>query len=294
MRRLRLFTAADPADPYLDEPPPGPYDYPYGYSDATLADLDFTDLPRQRPTRAPTNIDLDLGALRARRKADHTHAAALAEAILSRCTGPAETAAAEELAALQQRHHQQRPHQHERAHAHWVHAEHTAEIHRVLLDQLNAHAAQAEQRGDTALFTPYAMRRDQLAEHTAVTETRQQLDAARIALLDIAGGPEGIITERDIIARRVTAQHADINVLNLARAHARELAPHSPGLKPRPPAPSPAASPDHAITVLWLMPRPVNASATTPRTAISAHAAFRQVTKCPAALYLPRLPTSRA
>jgi len=72
------------------------------------------------------------------------------------------------------------------------------------------------------------MRRDQLAEHTAnidaaVTETRQQLDAARAALLDIAGGPEGIITERDIIARRVTAQHADINVLNLARAHAREL-----------------------------------------------------------------------
>ena len=67
------------------------------------------------------------------------------------------------------------------------------------------------------------MRRDQLAEHTAVTETRQQLDAARTALLDIAGGPEGIITERDIIARRVTAQHADINVLNLARAHAREL-----------------------------------------------------------------------
>src|SRR6185437_15785479 len=168
------------------------------------------------------NIDLDLGALRARRKADHTHAAALAEAILSRCTGPAETAAAEELAALQQRHHQQRPHQHERAHAHWVHAEHTAEIHRVLLDQLNAHAALAEQRGDTALFTPYAMRRDQLAEHTAtidaaVTETRQLLDAARTALLDIAGGPEGITTERDIIARRVTAQHADINVLNLAR-----------------------------------------------------------------------------
>src|SRR6476469_5331270 len=105
------------------------------------------------------------------------------------------------------------------------------------------------------------MRRDQLAEHTAtidaaVTETRQLLDAARIALLDIAGGPEGIITERDIIARRVTAQHADINVPNLARAHARELAPHAPGLKPRPPAPSPAASPDHAITVLWLMPRP--------------------------------------
>ena len=109
-----------------------------------------------------------------------------------------------------------------------MHAEHTAEIHRVLLDQLNAQAAQAEQRGDTALFTPYAMRRDQLAEHTAnidaaVTETRQQLDAARTALLDIAGGPEGIITERDIIARRVTAQHADINVLTLARAHAREL-----------------------------------------------------------------------
>jgi hypothetical protein len=57
------------------------------------------------------------------------------------------------------------------------------------------------------------MRRDQLAEHTAtidaaVTETRQLLDAARTALLDIAGGPEGI---------------TDINVLNLARAHAREL-----------------------------------------------------------------------
>jgi hypothetical protein len=65
-----------------------PYDYPYGYSDDTLADLAFTDLPRQRPTLAPTNIDIDLGALRARREADYTHAAALAEAILSRCAGP--------------------------------------------------------------------------------------------------------------------------------------------------------------------------------------------------------------
>ena len=40
------------------------------------------------------------------------------------------------------------------AHADWVRAEHTAEIHRVLLDELDAQAVQAEQRGDTALFTP--------------------------------------------------------------------------------------------------------------------------------------------
>jgi hypothetical protein len=109
-----------------------------------------------------------------------------------------------------------------------VHAEHTAEIHRVLLDQLNAQAVQAEHAA-TQRFSPPTRCDATNSPNTPPTSTppSQKPDsssgAARTALLDIAGGPEGIITERDIIARRVTAQHADINVLNLARAHAREL-----------------------------------------------------------------------
>ena len=137
-------------------------------------------------------------------RAAHQHAAHLAQAIL-RFQGPAEVAAAGELAELHERHQQQRHHQHDLAHAHgdWVSAEHTAEIHRALLDQLATQISAAHDAGDADLAATYLTYRDELTQHTtdidsAVTRTRQTLDAARTALIHIAGGPERIVTERDI------------------------------------------------------------------------------------------------
>ena len=129
------------------KPPPDPDDYPYSYAEDTLDGLDFTDLPRHRPTPRPPSVDADIAALRAQRAAAHQHAAQLAQAIL-RCHGPAEVAAAAELAELHERHQQQRHHQHDLAHAHgdWVSAEHTAEIHRALLDRLATQINAAQRR----------------------------------------------------------------------------------------------------------------------------------------------------
>jgi conjugative relaxase-like TrwC/TraI family protein len=228
--------AAAPTEPgeQLDlfndvEPPPDPDDYPYSYAEDTLDGLDFTDLPRHRPTSPAAGVDADIAALRTQRDAAHAHAAQLTQAIL-RGKGPAEVAAAGELAKLNDRHQQQLHYQHNLAHAHgdWVSAEHTAEIHRALLDHLAAQISTADNAGDDALAATYRARRDQLGQHTgdidaAVGTTRQRLDAARTALIDAAGGAENIVTERDIQARRAEAQRADIDALTQARAHAREL-----------------------------------------------------------------------
>ena len=74
----------------------------------------------------------------------------------------------------------------------------------------------------------YHTHRDELARHTAaldaaVHRARRRLDAARSALLEVAGGPDGVITQRHIDARRAAARQADIALLNQARAHARAL-----------------------------------------------------------------------
>ena len=74
----------------------------------------------------------------------------------------------------------------------------------------------------------YHTHRDELTRHTAaldaaVHQARRRLDAARSALLEVAGGPDGVITQHHIDARRAAAQQADITTLNQARAHVRAL-----------------------------------------------------------------------
>jgi hypothetical protein len=214
----------------LHEPPPDPYDYPYGFAEDDLAGLDVADLPLHRPTPTQRGDDIDIPALRARRDAAHQHAQQLADAILSAAGGPAEHAAAAELAELHRRLHEQRPYQHAlaRAHALWVHAEDTAELHHQLLNQLAATITAARHRGDHQAAALYQEHRDHIAEqtqriHTAIHTARTRLDTARTELIHAAGGGNNIITEHHIHTRRAAALRADTQALTVARRHARDL-----------------------------------------------------------------------
>ena len=72
------------------EAPPDPHDYPYSYADDTLDGLDFTDLPRHRPSHSAPG-STPTSPPRAQRAA-HQHAAHLAQATAR--PRPAEVAAA--------------------------------------------------------------------------------------------------------------------------------------------------------------------------------------------------------
>jgi conjugative relaxase-like TrwC/TraI family protein len=214
----------------LHEPPPDPDDYPYGFAEDDLAGLDVTDLPQHRLTPTQRGVDLDIPALRARRDEAHQHAHQLADAILRGGGGPAEQAAADELADLHRRHHEQRPYQHALARAHtlWVHAEDTAELHHQLLDQLAATITAARGRGDHQDAVRYQEHRDHIGQQTnridtAMRTARAHLDTARAELIHAAGDVNNIITEQHIHARRAAAQRADTQALTAARRHARDL-----------------------------------------------------------------------
>ena len=179
----------DPPDD-LHEPPPDPYDYPYGFAEDDLAGLDIDDLPRQRVAAPGLVDDIDIPALRARRDAAQHHAQQLADAILNAAGGPAEQAAGPELADLHRRLNEQRPYQQALARAHtlWVHAEDTAELHHQLLDQLSAAVTAANNRVDHQAATRYQQHRDQVTEqtqriNTAVHTARTRLDTARAELI---------------------------------------------------------------------------------------------------------------
>ncbi|WP_196760410.1 hypothetical protein, partial [Mycobacterium avium] len=114
------------------------------------------------------------------------HARQLADAILRGGGGPAERAAATELAELHRRLVEQRPYQKALAHAHarWVHAEDTAELHRQLLTQLDAAITAATERSDHAAATRYQQHHSQVSQQTervdaAVRTTRGRLHGAR-------------------------------------------------------------------------------------------------------------------
>ncbi|KAA1250181.1 relaxase domain-containing protein [Mycobacterium simiae] len=214
-----------PAD-ILDEPPPDPY----GFAEDDLAGLDLTDLARHRPTPTQHEADVDIPALRARRDAARRHVHRLEAAILRGTGGPAEHAAAAELAEMHRRHHQQRPLQRAlaRAHARWVHAEDTAELHHRLLDQIAATATAAARLGDHPAAARYRKHRDHVAQQSdridaAVRHARERLDAARAELLGATGGPESIVTDRDIQDRRAAALRTDTDALAEARRRARDL-----------------------------------------------------------------------
>lgn len=217
-------------DDDLGEPPPDPTDYPYSFADEDLAALDFDDLPHHRSLAAERADNADIPALRARRDAAHRRVRLLEKAILAGGGGPAEHAAADELADLRRRHHQQRPLQHTLAHAHtrWVHSEDTTALHRQLLDQLDAAITAATSRGDAGAAARYHSHREQVAQQTeriaaALHTARTRIEDARSALLHAAGGPQGIVTEHHIQNRRNQAIAADTQTLNDARRHARTL-----------------------------------------------------------------------
>jgi hypothetical protein len=217
-------------DQDLHEPPPDPCDYPYGFVEDDLAGLDLADLPTTRPA-APARVDdVDIPALRARRDAAHQHAQQLAAAILTGGGGPAEHAATAELAELRRHLLEQRPHQQAlvQAHAGWVHAEDTAELHRQLLTQLSAAITAATARGEHDTAARYRQHHTQVSEQTqrvdtAVRTARTRLDAARTELIDAAGTVAGIVTEQHLHDRRARALRADTETLTVARRHAREL-----------------------------------------------------------------------
>ncbi len=217
-------------DQDLHEPPPDPYDYPYGFVEDDLAGLDLADLPTVRPA-APARVDdIDIPALRARRDAAHQHAQQLAAAILTGGGGPAEHAAAAELAELRRCLLEQRPYQQALAdaHARWVHAEDTAELHRQLLTQLSAAITAATERGEYDAVARYRQHHTQVSEQTqrvdtAVSTARARLDSARAELINTAGGVAGIVTEQHLHDRRARTLRADTETLNAARRRARDL-----------------------------------------------------------------------
>ncbi len=229
--QLDFDTAGDygPAQD-LGEPPPDPTDYPYSFAEENLAGLDFDDLPHHRPLAAARAENTDIPALRADRDAAYRHLRQLEKTILGGAGGPAEHAAAAELADLRQRHEQQRP-LHEalaQAHTRWVHAEDAAALHATLLDQLDAAITAATGRADDAAVARYRAHRDQVTGNTerinaALHTARARLDKARTALLDAAGGPAAIVTEHHIQTRRAEVMATDTATLNEARCAARAL-----------------------------------------------------------------------
>lgn len=229
--QLHLFT--DPDSDHagdLHEPPPDPYDYPYSFADEDLGGLVFADLPLHRPTPTERGDAIDIPTLRARREAARGRAQQLQDAILRGPGGPAEQAAATELAELRRRHKEQRPHHQAvaRAHTDWVRAEDTAELHHQLLNQLAANINAAQQRGDIETVARYQQHRDQIAQQTPRIDStaqaaRTRLDEARTALIEAAGGVDNIVTERDIHNRRAAALNADTAALTAARAEALDL-----------------------------------------------------------------------
>ena len=212
----------------LQEPPPDPIDVVPEHAEDGLDGLDFADLSSDRPVNT-TADHADIVVLRARRDAARGPANTLARSIFDG-TGPAESAAADELAALHHRHREQRPYQFElaQAHADWVVAETTYDRHYEVLDQLSEEIADALLRRDVDLADRFRRHQFELLQHTpaiedAVERTRAARDAAHAALMTIAGGPKGIVSERDIHRRRASARAADTDALRVARAESREL-----------------------------------------------------------------------
>lgn len=219
-----------PADILDDEPPPDPADDDYSLADDSIDDLDFEALPTQRPVITEPAERLDVAALRARRDAAHARVQALTAAMLSGRGGPAEQAAADDLADLHRRHTEQRPYHYELAHAHadWLAAVQTAEAHRYRLTHLDTLIERAHNEGEAALAQAYTSGRATLAADSfditvALNHTRTTRDNAQQALIATAGGHDRVVTADDIETRRRHAVDEDLVTLNAARAEARDL-----------------------------------------------------------------------
>lgn len=231
-----LATAMATGGPLPDELPAAALWWRLSEVPATTATLgrDSIAVEHNQQTSEPTPVTrrepVDIPALRHRRDQARQRVHALEHAILHQNAGPAEQAAAAELAELTRRYDQQRPYHHAYVHAQadWVRAQLGAETHHRLLDQLTGQLDAAHAAGNTALVDLYSSSHAYLARHTldieAAVEHAQQLrEAAYAELLDAAGGPEGIVTDRDIQQRRSVALTADAQALREARAETTTL-----------------------------------------------------------------------
>lgn len=114
------------------------------------------------------------------------------------------------------------------AHADWVRAEHTSESHHRLLATIDEKITAAQRGGNAGLGAVLTEHRAELARHTlavaaAVADAAHQRDTTQEALMNIAGGPSGVVTEHDIQQRRSAAMRADAEQLRQARAEATDL-----------------------------------------------------------------------
>ncbi|MFV8268287.1 MobF family relaxase [Mycolicibacterium peregrinum] len=227
--QLDLLAQPSPEDAAyaVDDAPPDPYDYSYGYAEDDLGDWLFEDLLTYRP--APTR-PADILALRTARDLARARVRELEQAILHTGGGPAELAAAPELADLTHRYDQQRPYAHAYHHAYhdWVRADRGVETHHRLLQTIDTHIATAREHGHDDLVATYIAYRTQLATHTtdietAATGAKQHRDTARQALIDAAGGADRVVTAADIQQHRTVALRADAEQLRQARAEATDL-----------------------------------------------------------------------
>lgn len=211
----------------IENAPPDPDDYAYGYADDDLCDWEFEDLLTYRP--APTR-PADILALRTARDHARDRARELQHAILHAGGGPAEHAAVGELVELVARRDQQRPYAHAYTHAHadWIRADHTSETHYALLDSIDEQIAAARRDGKTELAATLTEHRAELARHTsaidaALVDAAHHRDSTQEALMTIAGGPDGVVTDHDIQQRRIAALQADAEQLRQARTEATDL-----------------------------------------------------------------------
>jgi conjugative relaxase-like TrwC/TraI family protein len=211
----------------IENAPPDPA---YGYAEDDLGDWDFEDLLTYRP--APTG-PADILALRTARDRARDRARELQHAILHAGGGPAEQAAADELAELVARRDRQRPYAHAYTHAHadWVRADHTNETHHRLLDSIDEQIAAARRDGKTELAATLTEHRAELARHTpaiaaALIDAVHHRDTSQEALMTVAGGPDDVVTDHDIQQRRTAALQADAEQLRQARAEATDLDNH--------------------------------------------------------------------
>ena len=138
----------------------------------------------------------ELEELRHRRDAARAAAKALEAAIFTEGGGPAEQAAAAELATGTAATSSSGPISTGlRTHADWLTAEHTHDQHHGLLDQLDRRIDAAESVADDALAATYRRLRAELSRHTAAIIEHRDFSQAEVhdaqqALFDAAGGPQ--------------------------------------------------------------------------------------------------------
>jgi hypothetical protein len=222
-----LIAEDDVAQEELYEQTAALYDYADEVYETDVVDPEFADLPSSRSAQT-ADEDVDIPALRARRDDAHRRAQELAEAILRGPGGPAEQTATTTLAELRAYQDVRRPYQERLAQAHtdWVRAEDRAQLHRQLIERLDAQitAQCADSRAVEQLQRHRADAAQQTDRITAgVDAAWARLNGVRSALVEAPGGAENIVSERDITELRERALRADRDALAAARAEVSDL-----------------------------------------------------------------------